>query len=111
MLPHHPKVMELGTDRVGQSGRREGGGKPILGGTINLGFVKVDGKSFCRYTRIEMGKEGLQRLSDCATILKASVSYFPAVVDHCLMVQCPWTYTESYYSTDTLYSLGLGWGS
>ena len=47
MLPHHPKVMELGTESEGKS---------IFGGTINLGFVKVDGKSFCRYT-IEMGKE------------------------------------------------------
>ena len=65
MLPHHPKVMELGTDRVGRREWKERGrGKPILGGTINLGFVKVDGKSFCRYTRIEMGKESLQRLSD-----------------------------------------------
>ena len=62
MLPHHPKVMELGTEWDGVEGEREG--KPILGGTINLGFVKVDGKSFCRYTRIEMGKESLQRLSD-----------------------------------------------
>ena len=64
MLPHHPKVMELGTDRVGRREWKEREGKPILGGTINLGFVKVDGKSFCRYTRIEMGKESLQRLSD-----------------------------------------------
>ena len=74
MLPHHPKVMELGTDRVGQSGRREGGGKPILGGTINLGFVKVDGKSFCRYTSIEMGKESLQRLSDGMTAFSFNYS-------------------------------------
>ena len=48
MLPHHPKVMELG----GREGGKEG--ESIFGGTINLGFVKVDGKSFCRYT-IEMG--------------------------------------------------------
>ena len=108
MLPHHPKVMELGTEG---EGRRKG--KSIFGGTINLGFVKVDGKSFCRYTRIEMGKESLQRLMDLLTAFSFNqrrLQPFHSTTSGYKPLWWP-SSSVSYYSTDTLYSLGLGWGS